>query len=149
MGGDYQILGIVGGLNRKALLSPTTMVRDPGEVDAAPDFQSVLDALDDSDCRAIVEALREPMTAREISEATNIPQSTTYRKLDLLSEATVVTEETKLRQDGHHTTTYRVNFDEVRIFLNENWSLDIQIERPSRSPDERLADLWSEVQQET
>lgn len=125
------------------------MVRDPLEVDPAPDLQSVLDALDDPDCRAIVEALEEPMTAKQVSEATGIPRSTTYRKLDLLSEATVVAEETELRRDGHHTTTYRADFEEVCVVLDEDRSLDVRIERPARSPDERLADLWSEVQQET
>jgi len=39
------------------------MVRDPFGDQEGPDFEDVLDALDDDDCRAIVKALEEPMTA--------------------------------------------------------------------------------------
>lgn len=49
-----------------------------------PSLQAVLDALDDPDCREILRAIDEPMTASEISDATDIPSSTVYRKLDLL-----------------------------------------------------------------
>lgn len=125
------------------------MVGDPLASDRAPDLQSVLDALDDPDCRTIVETLSGPMTAKEIAAATGIPQSTTYRKLDRLSEASILAEETVLRPDGHHTTTYRVDFEEVRVSFDDDRDLDVRIERPARSPDRRLADLWSEVQKQT
>lgn len=49
-----------------------------------PSLQAVLDALDDPDCREILRVIDEPMTACEISDATDIPSSTVYRKLDLL-----------------------------------------------------------------
>jgi DNA-binding transcriptional ArsR family regulator len=113
------------------------------------ELESVLDALDDADARAIIRALEEPMTASELSEACDIPLSTTYRKLDLLTDASLLQEGTQIRADGHHATTYEVAFDAVRIHLTEDQRLEVQVERREKTPDERLADLWSEVRRET
>jgi len=86
------------------------MVRDPFVDEDAPDLQEVLDALDDSDCRKIVRALEEPMTADEISDRSGVPLSTTYRKLDLLTEASLLEEGTEIRPDGQHASRYAVTY---------------------------------------
>jgi DNA-binding IclR family transcriptional regulator len=125
------------------------MVRDPLSGDDPPDLQSVLDALDDPDCRTIIEHLDEPMTASEVSEECDIPMSTTYRKLDLLTEASLLAEGTEIRSDGHHATRYRIDFEAVEIGLTEGRSLEVTVGRPSRGADERLASLWGEVRKET
>ena len=115
----------------------------------APGLQDVLDALDDPDCRAILERLDSPMAAKEISEACDIPQSTTYRKLDLLSEASLIEERTEIREDGRHTARYVADFDEIEISRTDDGRLDLSISREESSPDERLSALWSEVRTET
>ena len=125
------------------------MVRDPFADDDAPDLQAVLDALDDPDCRAIVRALEEPMTADAIAEAADVPLSTTYRKLDLLTEASLLNEGVAVRPDGQHASRYVVAFEEVVIALSESREFEADIARRPRSADERLADLWSEVRKET
>jgi DNA-binding IclR family transcriptional regulator len=125
------------------------MVRDPLSGDDPPDLQSVLDALDDPDCRTIIEHLDEPMTATEVSEECDIPMSTTYRKLDLLTDASLLAEETEIRADGHHATRYQVDFEAVQVGLTEARRLSVAIDRPARSADERLASLWGEVRKET
>jgi DNA-binding IclR family transcriptional regulator len=125
------------------------MVRDPLSGDDPPDLQSVLDALDDTDCRTIIQHLDEPMTASEVSEECDIPMSTTYRKLDLLTEASLLAEGTEIRPDGHHATRYRIDFETVEIGLTEDHDLDVSVGRPSRTADERLASLWGEVRKET
>jgi DNA-binding transcriptional ArsR family regulator len=124
------------------------MVRDPFG-DEGPDLQEVLDALDDPDCREFVRALEEPMTASELSEACDVPLSTTYRKLDLLTEASLLDERTEIRTDGRHTTRYAVEFEVVRIGLDDERQFDLQIQRPERTTDQRLAAIWSEVRKET
>jgi len=63
------------------------MVRDPLADEDQPELQDVLDALDDPDCRTIVSVLEESMTASEIAEESDIPLSTTYRKIERLTEA--------------------------------------------------------------
>ncbi|MFB6092581.1 MAG: helix-turn-helix domain-containing protein [Haloquadratum sp.] len=124
------------------------MAREPS-AEESTDFQSVLDALDDADARAIIRALDEPRTASELSERCDIPLSTTYRKLDLLTEADLLEEGTEIRSDGHHTTTYEVAFDEVRIALTENRKFDVHIARSEQGPEQRLADIWTAVREET
>lgn len=124
------------------------MAPDPFAPDS-PDAQDVLDVLDDPDCRTIIERVEGAMTASELADACDIPLSTTYRKLDLLSEASLLEERIELRSDGRHTTRYTLAFDEVRVTLDEDRSLDVVVERRDRSPDERLSDLWSEVKKET
>lgn len=125
------------------------MVRDPHADDEVPDLQSVLDALEDPDCRTILRSLTRPMTAEEISEATDIPLSTTYRKLELLTEASLLQEGVAIRPDGHHASRYVVTFEEVVIALSEDREFDVDIAGRSRTAEERLANLWSEVRKET
>jgi DNA-binding transcriptional ArsR family regulator len=123
-------------------------MRDPF-ASTGPDFQAVLDALDDEDCHTIIEEIRDPMTASEVSDACDIPLSTTYRKLDKLTEASLLAEETQLRQDGRHTSQYRINFETVAIMLADDHTLELQVDRPPETPDERLATMWKEVRKET
>ena len=125
------------------------MVRDPFGEEAAPELQEVLDALEDPDCRTIVQRLDEPRTARELSEGCDMALSTTYRKLELLSNASLVDERTKIRPGGHHTTQYAVDFQAVRISLDADLAFELEVSRPVRAADEQLARLWSEVRQET
>lgn len=126
------------------------MARDRGdsEEEGAPDLQDALDALNDPDCRTIIAHVETPMTASEISDACDIPLSTTYRKLDLLTSASMLIERTQVRDDGHHATQYWPAFESVRIALNDDREFDVSITRPSRTADERLARLWSELRRE-
>lgn len=89
------------------------------------------------------------MTASEVSERCDIPLSTTYRKLDLLTEASLLVEGTEIRPDGHHATTYEVAFDAVHIELTDDREIVVAIEKREWAPEERLASLWSEVRKET
>jgi DNA-binding transcriptional ArsR family regulator len=125
------------------------MVRDPLADEEAPDLTTVLDALDDEDCRQIVSVLEEPMTASEIAEASGVPLSTTYRKLDLLTESSLLYEGVEVRSDGQHASRYAIDFEEVVIALNEAREFDVDIAHRARSPDQRLETLWSEVRKET
>ncbi|ADJ14548.1 transcriptional regulator [Halalkalicoccus jeotgali] len=124
------------------------MARDPLAEGDEPDPQRVLDALCDDDCRAIVRTLDGAMTASDISEACEIPLSTTYRKLDTMTEATLLEELTEIRADGRHTARYRLDFDSVTVSITEDRRLDLTISRPTRTADERLAALWSDVRRE-
>jgi DNA-binding transcriptional ArsR family regulator len=123
------------------------MLRDLA--DDGPELQALLDALDDPACRTIIQELEEPMTASELADETDIPLSTLYRKIDLLTDASLLNELTEIREDGHHTSRYRVAVESVSIELDDNREFDVAIERPPQSTDERLERLWSEVRKET
>jgi DNA-binding transcriptional ArsR family regulator len=125
------------------------MVRDPFADEEQPDLQQVLDALDDPKCRVIMRNLEEPMTAEQIAETCDVPLSTTYRKLDLLTEASLLREGMQIRPDGQHASQYEVDFEEVAVRLSEDRNFEVGISRVSRTADERLQDLWSEVRKET
>ena len=125
------------------------MVRDPAAEEETPELTTVLDALDDEDCRRIVGALSEPMTANEISEASGVPLSTTYRKLELLTDSSLLYEGVEVRSDGQHASRYAIDFEEVVIALDEAREFDVDIAHRARSPDQRLENLWSEVRKET
>lgn len=124
------------------------MGRDPFAPDP-PALQDVLDALDDPACQAVLEQLDRPRSARQLADLCDVPESTMYRKLALLSDASLVEEQTQVRADGRHTTQYVRNFDAVRISLDDEGQIEVAIKRRSRTPDERLSDLWSEVRKET
>jgi DNA-binding IclR family transcriptional regulator len=125
------------------------MVRDSFADDAGPDLQAILDALDDPNCRTIVQQIDGAMTANELADATDIPLSTTYRKLDLLTEASILDERTEIRPDGHHTTKYVLAFESVEIGLTDDRQFEVTMSRPAQSADEQLAQLWNEVRKET
>ncbi len=114
-----------------------------------PALQDVLDALDDPVCRDLVKHLEGTATASDLSERAGVPLSTTYRKLDRLEEASLLTTRTEIRRDGHHTSHYRVDFERVAVALDEHREFEVSVERPPRGADERLASLWSEVRKET
>jgi hypothetical protein len=84
-----------------------------------------------------------------VSEECDIPMSTTYRKLDLLTDASLLVEGTEIRPDGHHATRYGLDFETVSIGVTETKELEVSIDRPARTADERLASLWGEVRKET
>ncbi|CDK40137.1 hypothetical protein DM2_300 [Halorubrum sp. DM2] len=132
------------------------MVRDPSRDPEPPSVDEVLDALADDAARRIVAALTEPKTASELSEECDIPLSTTYRKLEKLTDASLLSESTDIRRDGQHTTRYSVSFDAVTVSVDDGAEntedrreFDVEFSRPERTRDERLADLWSELREET
>ncbi|WP_256300551.1 DUF7342 family protein [Haloarchaeobius salinus] len=114
-----------------------------------PDPRAVVGALADDDCRAIVEFLDEPATAGEVAEEADVPLSTTYRKLDRLVDAGLVTERTDALRRGQPTTRYRRAFESVRVETDEGGSLAAVVEERAETADERLEDLWTELRMET
>lgn len=115
-----------------------------------PDAEAVLDALGDEAVRKAIESLSEPMAARELSDACDVPQSTLYRKLELLEDSTLVDEMVQITTGGQHRTQYARDFESITIEF-ENDRLVVDIDRPDESltPDQRIEQLWSELKKET
>lgn len=124
------------------------MVTDHDADEDTPTLQAILDALDDPAARTIIARLETPMTAPQLNEACDIPESTLYRKLALLSETSLITERPTIRSDGRQTTRYRVAFETIEVHLAEDHQFAVRIDRPPRTADEQLADLWAEVREE-
>ena len=125
------------------------MVREPSRDEEPPAPSDVLEALADDASQRFIAALTEPKTASELSEECDVPLSTTYRKLEKLTDASLLEESTEIRRDGQHTTRYSVAFNDVTVSVDEAGDLVVEFSRPDRSRDERLAELWSELREET
>lgn len=99
----------------------------PDALDADP-FDSVVDVLQDDDCRKLLAALDGECTASDLAESCDLPRSTTYRKLGHLSDVGLVAEHYEVRDDGKRTTKYRRAFRKLRIGLDEE-GLTLSVER--------------------
>jgi DNA-binding transcriptional ArsR family regulator len=119
----------------------TRTVRTSGESEndvrtivAESAVQQFLDALDDADCRAILDATdAKAKTASEIADAFDLPLSTTYRKLDLLTEAGLLEERTRIRRSGKHASEYTRSIDEVVISLDADRETEVRVSQRKRS----------------
>ncbi len=96
---------------------------------------SVLDALGDSACRCILREINDPMSAQEIAKATELPLSSTYRKLDFLVKTGLLTESTEVRADGNHSSLYLPDFEAVRIVVDQQRQIDVSISRTDAGHD--------------
>lgn len=127
------------------------MGKDSSRREENPPADAVLDILGDEPSRRIIEALSEPMTANELSEVCDIPLSTMYRKLDQLTETSLLVESTHIRKNGQHTTVYEPNFSTIAVTLDEDHELRFDIDRPleQTTADKRLEELWTKVREGT
>ncbi|WP_380681258.1 helix-turn-helix domain-containing protein [Salinigranum sp. GCM10025319] len=112
--------------------------------------EAVCDALADEDCRAILRALDEPLTAAEVASACDLPQTSTYRKLTKLTDAGLVAERTEVRTDGHHTTRFVRDAASVVVAFDDGQSFGFSVEvvREDEPPDRRLEQLWTRISEE-
>lgn len=109
------------------------------------ELHAILDALDDVECRSILEALTETpdQSVAALAAACDLSRSSAYRKVDRLDDAGLVKSHSTLRDDGRHTTVYRVAFDGVYIGLSDE-GFEVTLSR-TESPDERLARFWESM----
>lgn len=110
----------------------------------APGLEGVVAALDDADCREIIAILEAPKTVPEIAEEADLPLSTTYRKLDRLTEAGLAEETVGVRQGRHHKSRYVANFDRIGISLDDEREFRVDVDC---SNDQSLG-IWSNVSEE-
>lgn len=92
--------------------------------------EALLDAFDDAYCRAILDATSErALSAKEISEACELPLSTTYRKLEQLTDAGLLAERTRLSRTGKHTSEYRRVVEDVVVTIGAPGDLELQVSK--------------------
>jgi predicted DNA-binding ArsR family transcriptional regulator len=97
-------------------------------IDAESEMEALFHAFDDDDCRAILTATTDgALTANEISDACDLPLSTAYRKLDQLTEAGLLDEQTRIRSSGSHASEYALSVDELVISLEGDSGLELQV----------------------
>jgi DNA-binding transcriptional ArsR family regulator len=81
----------------------------------------VLAALEDEDCRRLLQAAADSaMSASELAEACEMPLSTTYRKVDILTEAGLLDEQLRLRRSGKHTSEYTLCVESIQLSIGDD-----------------------------
>jgi DNA-binding transcriptional ArsR family regulator len=96
--------------------------------------EALIGALDDEDCRAILDATAtEPLSAKELSETCDVALSTTYRKLDQLIEGGLLEEQTVVRHSMKHTSEYAPLVESVVISLDTQGEIGLQVSRRERA----------------
>lgn len=100
-----------------------------------PSVRPVFEALGDADCRAVLRETSEPRTADELVTACDIASSTLYRKLKLLTRASLVRKHENPGPAGGRVTRYERNFDGVVVRMTADDEFSVGIERPDENPD--------------
>jgi predicted transcriptional regulator len=97
---------------------------------AEVDEDALLTALQDDDCQAIVEAVEdEALSATELADTCDLPTSTTYRKLDTLTDAALLDERLRLSSSGSHEREYVAGHLDLTISVEPDATVDVQAER--------------------
>lgn len=98
--------------------------------------QPLLSAIEDTECRRILSLTADgAMSARELAEALDIPLSTTYRKLDAMTDGGLLEERTRIHQAGKHANEYSPLIDDVVITIDQGVGVQIEVSR--RDAEER------------
>ncbi|MBP2251053.1 DNA-binding transcriptional ArsR family regulator [Halarchaeum solikamskense] len=103
-------------------------------VDCPETVQSLLAALNADDGHAILDATDErARSASEISEACDIPLSTTYRKLSLFTEAGLLEERTRARCGRKPVNEYRRLVDDIELDIGADGEIRVRVSHRERS----------------
>lgn len=98
--------------------------------------RTIVEALTDEDCRRILAATSdEALSANEISERCDLPRSTTYRKLEKLTDVDLLGERIRICRSGKNPSEYVRLVDEVTVGLDESGGISLDV--TAREPPER------------
>jgi response regulator of citrate/malate metabolism len=88
---------------------------------AESEISEMLTALDDPDCRSVLEATgQDSLSAKEIVERCEIPSSTAYRKIERLVDIGLLREQLRISSSGNHTREYHRNVEHVGLSLGDD-----------------------------
>jgi len=94
----------------------------------ADDASVLLAALEDEDCRAILEETdTEALSASELSDACDLPLSTTYRKIDKLTDAGLLEEQIRISTGGKHTSEYTLRIENIHLSLGTDNGVELEV----------------------
>lgn len=98
------------------------------------ELSTLFDALQDSDCRNILEATSdEALSASEMASRCDLPLSTTYRKVEKLQAADLVSENIRIRQSGKHASEYVAAVEDLTLTLDGDGGLTVRLVAPAET----------------
>lgn len=87
----------------------------------------ILDALGDPKTRRCCSVLvREPLSAKELAEATGFSLTTVYRRLNALQQADIIEARDTVDPDGDHYKRFSVVSTRIRIDIDDAVSVDVE-----------------------
>lgn len=90
----------------------------------APDALSIFD---DTASRSVLLASDAPSTAKELADACDFPLSTVCRKLNRLTEASLVDQTTRARRHGKHPQQYQRRADVYVVRIEGSCRIDLVV----------------------
>ncbi len=108
------------------------------------DAEAVMEALQNPHDRQILALSQDrPIAAQEIIEATDIPKSTAYRRINKLQEMGLITVDSGALKAGHAIERYRAQIEMAALHV-EKGNVEARW-RLLEQPDERLYRLWNQL----
>ncbi|WP_436901607.1 ArsR/SmtB family transcription factor [Halovenus halobia] len=107
-------------------------------------IEDILDTIGDQHARRLLAAIsREPQSAKDLAEECDLSLPTVYRRIEMLEEYDLVTDETLVADDGNHYKIYESNFESTVITLEDD-EYKVRIYREENLPD-RFSQLWDDL----
>jgi predicted transcriptional regulator len=107
-------------------------------------IEDILDTIGDQHAREVLAAIsREPKSAKDLAEECDLSLPTVYRRIEMLDEYNLVTNETLVADDGNHYKVYQSNFESTVITLEDD-EYKVRIYREENLPD-RFSQLWDDL----
>jgi len=125
------------------------MFREPKQpvVDDERSIEEVLDTIGDRHARRVLAAIsQDPKSAKDLADEVDLSLPTVYRRIEVLKEHDLVTEQTLVAEDGNHYKVYESNFESTVISLQDD-EYRVRIYREENLPD-RFSQLWDELHTE-
>ena len=125
------------------------MCREPKQpvVDDERSIEEVLDTIGDRHARRVLAAIsQDPKSAKDLADEVDLSLPTVYRRIEVLKEHDLVTEQTLVAEDGNHYKVYESNFESTVISLQDD-EYRVRIYREENLPD-RFSQLWDELHAE-
>ncbi|MFP8890385.1 helix-turn-helix domain-containing protein [Natrialbaceae archaeon A-CW2] len=91
---------------------------------------AILTALNDDDCRTILQTVSdsdERLSAAELSDRCDVPLSTMYRKLEMLTDAALLEERLRIKRSGKHTSEYGQRIADVRVSVDSGAGIELEL----------------------
>ncbi|WP_302082404.1 ArsR/SmtB family transcription factor [Salinibaculum rarum] len=110
-------------------------------------IEEILDTIGDQHARHVLAAIsREQKSAKELAEECDMSLPTVYRRIEMLTEYDLITEQTLVADDGNHYKVYESNFESTVISLQDD-EYRVRIYREENLPD-RFSQLWDDLRAE-
>lgn len=106
--------------------------------------EELLNTIGDRTARRVLATIdREPRSAKEIAARLDLSLPTVYRRLDTLTEHDLVTDRTRMTDEGNHYKVYDCTFESTVVSLHSG-EYEVRVFRADNVPD-RFRRLWEEL----